>query len=59
MVLSSEFSPVAQATIVVFRKRVSVSAQPPNMALQRTWRIVTRFAYANPAPMRQAAELGC
>ena len=34
-------------------------ALPPNMALQRTCRIVTRFAYANPAPTRQAAELGC
>ena len=35
------------------------SQAPPNMALQRTCRLVTRFAYANPAPTRQAAELGC
>ena len=34
-------------------------ALPPNMALQRTCRIVTRFAYAKPAPIRHAAELGC
>jgi len=33
--------------------------RPPNRALQRTCRLVTRFAYANPAPTRQAAELGC
>jgi hypothetical protein len=33
-------------------------AAPPNIALQRTCRIVTQFAYANSAPMRQAAELG-
>jgi len=34
-------------------------AVPPNMALHRTCRIVTRFACANRAPTRQAAELGC
>ena len=34
-------------------------ASPPNMALQRTCRIVTQFACANSAPLRQAAELGC
>jgi hypothetical protein len=37
----------------------TVIVLPPNMALQRTCRLFTRFAYAIPAPMRQAAELGC
>jgi hypothetical protein len=39
--------------------KIEHNAAPPNMALQRTCRIVTRFAYAKPAPTRQSAELGC
>lgn len=34
-------------------------AIPPDVALQRTSRLVRCFAYGNLAPTRQAAELGC
>jgi hypothetical protein len=36
-----------------------MKSSPPKMALQRICRNVTRFAYANPVPVRQAAEFGC
>ena len=48
-----------QSALMNARPSLRSGALPPNMALQRTWRNVTRFACANPTPTRQAAEPGC